>query len=330
MENEKIFLTYNQQMRKLRDDKGIECKGSADKRILVKTGYFNLINGYKSPFVCGNDATGKRQYISGTSIDQLYAVKSFDDELRTVLLKYITDVEEEVRTLSGYKFDEYNDYGRIPWYHTDAFSPNCSLKEVMGTISKSYNELSASRLHYVRYYMDNHKHIPTWIVFKVVNFSTFINILNYSKKDVGHAICKLYDIMDNHGYPDIKVLIGSLHWMRNIRNACAHNERIYSLIDKDGRIKDRYFTSLGSNYTREKDKKLIDLLVYLKYYLQNRDYKKLMLKIKEMLKELQGDIHPHAFDYVRAQTGIKNINDIDILIKIPKDEINYNKFDKTI
>lgn len=101
MSGDKYFLTYNQQMRKLRNDKQIICKGSAHKKILVRAGYFNIVNGYKNPFTSGQDDQGNHFYISGTSINQLQSVKKFDDQLRSLLLKYITQVEEEMRTLTG-------------------------------------------------------------------------------------------------------------------------------------------------------------------------------------------------------------------------------------
>lgn len=96
MSDNKYFLTYNQQMRKLRNDKQISCQGSSHKKILVRSGYFNIVNGYKTPFVSGIDANGNHSYISGTSIDQMYAVKCFDEQLRSSLLKYITQIEEEI------------------------------------------------------------------------------------------------------------------------------------------------------------------------------------------------------------------------------------------
>ncbi len=36
MNKDKYFLTYNQQMRKLRNDKNIICNGSSHKKILVR------------------------------------------------------------------------------------------------------------------------------------------------------------------------------------------------------------------------------------------------------------------------------------------------------
>ena len=47
-----------------------------------------------------------------------------------------------------------------------------------------------------------------------------------------------------------------------------------------------------------------------------------------MLLELQAKIHPHAFEYVRGQMGIRNLDDLDSLLNFPRDDIEYNKFDK--
>lgn len=334
MQNEKTFLTYNQQMRKLRNDKGIICQGSSHKKILIRAGYFNIVNGYKNPFISGQDTNGNHFYISGTTIEQLQAVKLFDEKLRSFLLRYITQVEEETRTLAGYKFDECNDNGSISWYSTDAYSPTKSLQDKMSVISKAYNELSKSQLDYVVFYMRNHEQIPTWIMFKVVNFSTFIDLVKCSKTDVSHSLCSLYGLVDDNGYPNVKLLIGSLHWMRKIRNSCAHNERVYCLIGHQdchrntGRILEKYFRLLGTGYTRNSDKKIFDLIVYFKYFLPANEYKQFINELKSMLLNLQSKIHPHAFEYVRGQMGIMNVIDLDSLLTFPKDEIEYNKFDK--
>ena len=88
MNEDKLFLTYNQQMKKLRNDKHIECKGSSHKKILIRAGYFNIVNGYKTPFVSGRDSNGNHSYISGTSINQLQAVKNL--MINYVLFYFVT------------------------------------------------------------------------------------------------------------------------------------------------------------------------------------------------------------------------------------------------
>lgn len=335
MHKEKSFLTYNQQLRKLRNEKNIECEGTKDKTLLVRAGYFNIVNGYKDPFTCGKDIEENHIYIPGTSLEHLHELKRFDDELRLFLLKYRTQVEEEVRTIFGYKFDQCNKGGKVPWYDAKAYSESSRLQNRMNAISSAYSELSRSQLEYVRHYMENHSSIPTWIMIKVVNFSTFINILQNSKKSVTHSICNLYDMTDEKGLPNVKLLIGSLHWLRKTRNACAHNERIFSLKQNEvknnpnkGRIKEKYIKQLRKSYSRESEKRIIDLLVYFKYYLPDNEYKYMMEEIQVKLEKLKDLVQPNAFDNIRGQMGIKSLEDLEILKNLPKKTIKYHCFDK--
>ncbi|MCI9617984.1 MAG: Abi family protein [Eubacterium sp.] len=335
MPENKNFLTYNQQMKKLRNDKKIDCKDSPHKNILVRAGYFNIINGYKTPFICDEDLNGNHIYLPNTSIEQLYVVKKFDDDLRLFLLKYITQVEEEVRTLTGYKFDQCNGEGKIPWYDTNAYSERASLQNKMNAISSAYNELSKSQLDYVKFYMQNHKQIPTWIMIKVVNFSTFISVLSCSKKSVTHSICKLYGMFDSKELPNIKLLIGSLHWLRKVRNSCAHNERIYCIHQadsnnkrKNGRIIETYINSLQKTYLKNDEKRIFDLLIYFKYYLPQNEFEMMINELYDMLKQLSDSITENAFDNIRGAMGIKDLEDLLKLQRLPKKKIDYNKFDK--
>ncbi len=209
------------------------------------------------------------------------------------------------------------------------------LQNKMNAISSAYSELNRSRSEYVRFYMNNHETIPTWIMIKVVNFSTFIDVLSNSKTDVTHALCKLYDLKDDAGYYNVKLLIGSLHWLRKVRNSCAHNERVYCIKqipdrnDKNsGRILEGYFKSLRPTYLKDKDKKIMDLLVYFKYYLTDKDFKDMMGELQKMLLKLQADVSTNAFDNVRGKMGIKNLNDLETLKNLPKTKILYHKFEK--
>lgn len=202
----------------------------------------------------------------------------------------------------------------------------------MGTISDAYNELGRSKLEYVRFYMENHKQIPTWIMLKVVNFSTFIYIVQYSKMDVSHSLCKLYGMIDEAEKPNVKLLIGSLHWMRIIRNSCAHNERIYCIFRhqdpkrQNGRIIEKYIRQLRPVYKRSSDQCLFDLFIYFKYYLPEREFKVFINTLIKMMDGLKSSISPIAFDYIRGKMGIKDLNDLVQLRDLPKDKIEYNRF----
>lgn len=239
--------------------------------------------------------------------------------------------------MTGYKFDQCNNNGKVPWYDTTAYNPSSRLQNRMNAISSAYSELSSSQLEYVKFYMENHTLIPTWIMIKVVNFSTFINVLKHSKTEVTHAICCLYNMLDAHGLPNVKLLIGSLHWLRKVRNSCAHNERIYCIHPSQtshrhntGRIIENYISSLRPSYSKNTDKCIFDLLIYFKYYLPNDEYQLMMGELQDMLINLQTHITENAFDNVRGQMGIKDLSDLEKLKALPKPPINYNAFDTTI
>ena len=74
----------------------------------------------------------------------------------------------------------------------------------------------------------------------------------------------------------------------------------------------------------------MDLIIYFKYYLPNDEYSHFIDSLYIMLIELKNKIHTNAFDYIRGHMGIRNINDLVILKGLPKDKINYNKFEKKI
>ena len=325
MPDNKSFKTYRQQMRQLRDDKNILCSGSSDKELLCRYGYFNLVNGYKMPFV-SNTINGKHNYMRNTSIHHFYSLKSFDDKLRHLLLQYIVMAEEEIRTFAGYKFDQINNNGNIPWYDVNAYDTNQPTQNIVALISKAYSEIGKSKLDYVQFYMSNHKFIPTWILVKVINFSTFIDFVDFSKPSIKNALCELYGIKKSDGSYDYNLLISSLHSLRKTRNSCAHNERVYCISRSNARRIDAYMRQFPVSYRRDRTQKTIDLLIYLKYYLSTSDYKHLISGVKSLLLELQSKIPTHAFNKVRSDLGIKDISHLDILLTSTKD-IKYNKFE---
>ena len=325
--SEKDFLTHNQQMKRLRDIKKIDCAGSVDKEILCRLGYFNLVNGYKNAFVAGRDIQGNHVYYRGTNIQELYALKQFDDELRSILLKQLTKVEEEVRTVFAYKFDEVNDNGKITWYQIEAYDQSMGGAPVMAAISKAYQDVDGSSQEYVKYYLEHHKFIPTWIMIKVVSFAHFISLIKCAKKPVKQAVCRMYGLFNHEGKEDFNLLEGSMHWIRIVRNCCAHNERIYTMCKPKSRIKTPYMDSLAPSYSKDRDKRIVDLLVYLKYYCPHAEYVKFIEQIKELLINLKGDIRQAAFDKVRAELGIKDLSHLDKLCQTVK-HINYNMLSK--
>ena len=97
----KPFLTYDQQLDKLQNEKKLQIHDrTAAKEILKNIGYFSLIGGYKTPFI--NPMT--RIYQNNTSFEDIYALYQFDLSLRELVFKYLCEIECKIRQLVSYHF----------------------------------------------------------------------------------------------------------------------------------------------------------------------------------------------------------------------------------
>ena len=96
----KPFLSFQDQIGKLRS-KNLTISDSAyAERILREIGYFGLIGGYKEPFK--NPTTKK--YKDGTTFESIVELYKFDENLRELFLKYILKIERHIRSLLSYYF----------------------------------------------------------------------------------------------------------------------------------------------------------------------------------------------------------------------------------
>ena len=90
----KPFLTYEQQIQKLKDKHLVipnEINAAEELRL---NGYFALITGYKSLFK--NPTT--KDYRDGTTFDDIVALYEFDAQLRELTLRHLLHIERHIRS----------------------------------------------------------------------------------------------------------------------------------------------------------------------------------------------------------------------------------------
>lgn len=95
----KTFFTYEQQLNKLQNEKQLTITNLAyAEEVLEKLSYYSLIGGYKNLFK--HPASGN--YIYGVTFEEIVAFYYFDEELRTLFLKYILHVERHMKSMISY------------------------------------------------------------------------------------------------------------------------------------------------------------------------------------------------------------------------------------
>ena len=119
----KTFFTYEQQLNKLQNEKQLTITNLAyAEEVLEKLSYYSLIGGYKNLFK--HPASGN--YIYGVTFEEIVAFYYFDEELRTLFLKYILHVERHMKSMISYYFCEK--YGENQSAYLDEHNYNLSKK----------------------------------------------------------------------------------------------------------------------------------------------------------------------------------------------------------
>ena len=99
---EKVFRDTRTQIHILKG-RGLTIRNEKyAKKIIRKYHYYNLINGYKDPFLLTNSPY--ERYISGSTIEEIVSLYEFDRQLRLITLEYILKLEKEVKSLISYSF----------------------------------------------------------------------------------------------------------------------------------------------------------------------------------------------------------------------------------
>ena len=159
----KNFLTYEQQLHILEYDKQLAIPNHeyATKK-LEELSYYSLIGGYKSLF----KHAPSNKYIHGVTFDELVSFYYFDEELRTLFLKYILHVERHIKSMFSYHFCEkygeqqsmyldINNYNHTSKNHRELLRLTHSLQKVIATPSKyAYIEHSVNTYHNVPFYFN--------------------------------------------------------------------------------------------------------------------------------------------------------------------------------
>ena len=278
----KKFLTYDEQIEFLRENKHltIEDVGYA-KKILFKTGYFALINGYKEIFK--NPDTN--QFRAGTSFEDLYKLYCFDNELRSVFIKYILIVERNIKSSLSYHFcDTYGD-SQEDYLNIQNYDYTGKKKEVIQTMLKimSGQIRKDSDYEYIRHYMKNYHNIPLWALLNVLTIGQLSKIYACQR---GRVKIK---VVQDFGSIKVNEMEKMLMVMTKFRNVCAHSDRLFDFRTRDAvfdmNIHQRlHIPKAQGRYVYGKND-LFAQVIILKLLLMEEDFREFYRELKDCFRK---------------------------------------------
>lgn len=278
----KPFLTYEKQIRKLKEKElKIEDENYA-VWLLKKYSYFDLISGYKGPF---KRKDGK--YKANVTIEDIYALYCFDDKLRALILRYVLKIEKHIKSLISYAFCEKHGGNQSQYTNVTNFNYTDKMQE---EINKLVNKISHIINHpnnyvYIRYQKEKYGNVPLWVMMKAITLGTVSKLYSFLPPGIQSKISREFTYV-NEG-----MLIQMLNLLARVRNVCAHNERLYDYKYRKGTISDtEIHTSLGikkekGQYGKGKND-LFAVVIVFRYLLEKDNFIDFIREFEKIFNEL--------------------------------------------
>ena len=257
--------------------RGVETD-SDTPRYLLKEGYYQVVNGYKKPFIDeeATNTAGDDRFKASTHFNDIYGLFLFDRNLREMTFHYLLRIEALMRTVCSYTFAEHHK-GIDDYLDQDCFA---SEREFLAYGLDSYRDELAqlqSKLHrkarkstrdFIVHHRDKYGGVPIWVLVNDLTFGNIEHFFNLMKPEEQKVVCKrIVEITgktgSKHGYFDPQEARIGLNILVKMRNMCAHDERLYCA-SIGQRQKVKYMDALGyaSRYMTESDfQEMTDRLV---------------------------------------------------------------------
>ena len=281
--NDKPFLSYQEQIYKLKYEKKLQIPDESRAIALLKRhSYFALVSGYKKPFK-RKDGT----YQLHTTLDDIYALYSFDNALRNAIFSKILIVEKHIKSVLSYAFCEK--YGSSQQAYLNPANYHNTPENQAG-IGKLVSKLTGiaddpKDYHYIWHQKEVYHNIPLWVMVKALPMGSISKMYSYLPSQIQSKISKEFPCVNE------EELCRMLDLLSRVRNVCAHNERLYDYRYQRGAIKDssihetlRLPKKANSYQTGKSD--LFAVMISLKYLLDEEEMTELTTEIRKLLDAL--------------------------------------------
>lgn len=224
------YTTSDEQLAHLQR-KGLVFDNEAEaKKNLDKYGYYNIINSYRGPYQ--TIVNGQKEYLSGTTFEQIFSIFSLDHNLRNSIMASMLDLEECLRAATAeviarnFGLDHHNYLDFKNYRDRPSTNTKFSLRNILGTLHTNVH----SGKNPIKYYREKYDTVPPWILLKGTYFSTLVNLIKCLKHDQKQQLIRiLVPNLDSEINAEIISLFQTVLFIcLDYRNAAAHGGRIYN------------------------------------------------------------------------------------------------------
>lgn len=311
MRDNKRFKNLDEQIEIFRYKGLIINNEEYTREILLRENYF-FINGYRHLFM---KSFNNKQYIEGTTFEELYSLFLFDRSFRNIIFKYLLVIENNTKSIISYQLSKKYGYKESDYLKAKNFdtSPQKS-RQVNDLIKKMKRQVRVNGNQHAatKHYITNYGYIPLWVLVKVLSFGIVSELYCILKKEDRLAICDFYGISSDAYESYLPILA-------NYRNLCAHEDILFC--NKTQRSIDDtiYHRILNIDKTNDEyiygKNDLFALIIILRQLLTHNEVKNLVIEISDVLDNLEYNLKSISINKVLNEMGFpknwKEIVDIE-------------------
>ena len=259
---------------------------------LEKYTYYSIVNSYKYNFKDANN-----DYFPNVSFEEIYALYEFDKNLKLIMLKYALEVESFIKSLISNHIS--NIYGIDAYLNVNNLDNKANLavrKRLIDKINDDINRNYGIHLA-ITHYIDNYGFVPPFVLTKILTFGVISSYYGLLKQSDRQIIAKRFKISD-------VLLKQILKCLTNIRNICAHNDRLFCYRDKYT-LK---FKEIDSNYTpKDNLTNLYMMIRAMQILLEKRQYNSLVKAIEKEINKLNNKLNSININNILRIMGYPNV-----------------------
>ena len=299
---EKVFKTLEEQIEILQN-KNLQINDiDYAKKILLRENYFFLM-GYRHLFM---QRDNRHLFIDNAEFREVYALFSFDRQLRNIIFKNILIIENNAKSIFSYVLSQKHGYKEKEYLKPSSYNVNGEkIRQVNDLLRKMKRQINVNgRQHEAtKHYLDNYGYIPLWVVVKVLSFGITSELYTVMKKVDQEEIADKFQI-------SVENLLSFLPILSNYRNLCAHEDILYDhktqkVIPDNKYLEYLNIPRIDGEFIYGKGD-VFSVVIIFKYLLYQDDFRMFMNEINYEIEHLSGVLHSISIENVLDRMGFPN------------------------
>jgi len=284
MNTRKTFKNLDEQIEILRSRGLVITDVEKTKNILLRENYF-FISGYRHLFM---KSWKDRNFIPGTTFEELYAMFVFDRRVRNIFFKNLLIVENNIKSLISYELSRKYGFKEKEYLNPKNFTKDpMKVRQVHDVLNKVKRQIRVNGKQHsaTMHYITNYGYIPLWILVKVLSFGIVGELFNILEDKDQSDIASFYNL-------DVETLSIYLTILSNYRNLCAHEDILYDHRTQKVIPDTRYHYLLNIDMTDDEynygKNDLFSVVIILKQLLTDHEFREFTNEIGFEIDMLEG------------------------------------------